>query len=207
MYAFGKEVSVLTTSVEWAENMTRNGLKVRHVSMPTQLLNSDYKSMIREYAFNYANIFELSSDDTEELIQFLLRWDILRVCCGMQMSAKWRRVLERGRELQNGSNELCRGNIDIGAQELSFLSLTLTSQIKARQGLKEIPKPSNVDDELDGTYCERYRSFVKTKRSGHNVRISQRRKEPDKKKEERSLIRFVCMICSKVLFSLESIKK
>ncbi|CAL6334109.1 unnamed protein product [Bathycoccus prasinos] len=141
----------------WAKSLSQQGLL-------------DSKLSFKKYVLKYANEFQLGPDDFQELYEYLLEWDILRVCCGMQMSKHWRKQLQMGTELKRGSTKVCRKNIDIGAVERSYLQLNLTSLLKSNLVVTDVLKPSNVDRDLDGTYCERYRSFVKTNPSaGFNV--------------------------------------
>lgn len=164
-------LNFVTTSLMWAKSLSRRGLLVRILSEPSELKDgeSNFELSFKKYVLKYANEFQLGPDDFQELYQYLLKWDILRVCCGMQMSKHWRKRLQMGTELEKGSTKVCRENIDIGAVERSFLQLNLTSLLKSNLVVTDVLRPSNVDGDLDGTYCERYRSFVKTYPSDFNV--------------------------------------
>ena len=164
-------INFVTTSKMWAKSLRRRGLSVRAVSDPSVLKRdaTNTELSFQKYVMKYAKVFQLSQDDFQELYGYLLKWDILRVCCGMQMSKHWRKQLERGTESERGSHEVCTKNIDIGAIERSYLQLNLTSSLKRNLVVADAVKPSNVDGDLDGTYCERYRSFVKTNPTGFNV--------------------------------------
>ena len=116
----------------------------------------------------YAEMFELDAIDTEELISYLEYWDVLRMCCGMQMSRGWRQELERGTEIQFSAHQVCKKHIDIGVKERDFIKLPLTIQIAKIKLLSVIARPSLQDGVLDGNYCERYRDFVKSGRSAFN---------------------------------------
>ena len=154
------------------------------LSEPGELVNSSYEILITSYVLKYKKLFELSISDTEELIQYLMLWDIWHVCCGMQMSAHWRQNLESGTESHASALQLCKEYADIGFIESTFIALIWTAQILEKKAVAEMARPSTVDENLDGSYCKSYREFVKTKRSGMNVKwiaASKKTKESQKK--------------------------
>jgi len=182
---------IATTSMEWAKILGGAGQNVSIISEPSELhTNSELGVGIRPYVRRYAEMFELDAIDTEELISYLEYWDVLRMCCGVQMSRRWRQELERGTEMQFSAHQVCKKHIDIGVKERDFIKLPLTIQIAKIKILSVIARPSLVDGVLDGNYCERYRAFVKSGRSAFNRGIPNNfltSFRPDKKNLEKNL--------------------
>jgi len=167
------DFTVATTSKVWQKYLGKSGVKVGVLSEPGELVNSSHEILIRSYVLKYSKLFELSISDTEELIQYLMHWDVLRVCCGVQMSARWRRNLESGTESRASANiKLCNKYADIGLIENTFIGLNLTAQIIEKEAVAIMARPSNKDEKLDGSYCKNYRDFVKKKHSGMNIKMT-----------------------------------
>lgn len=106
--------------------------------------------------------FGLSQIDKQQMVEYFERWEILRQCCGKQMSSKWRTDLYRlGKRKPRHS--LCSKN-DIDDIEQSFMSTDLYQLIDQYPNIRELNKPSLLDDELNGTYCSNYNHLVHTQK-------------------------------------------
>ena len=116
-------------------------------------------------ALEYQSIFGLTNKNMQDIIEFLKYWDVLRRCCGMQMSRHWRaHLMSRDKVLGGGVDSskvsFCQGH-NISSIENDFMATKLYQELKVRPKLRPMLSPSNVDDVLDGSYCSRYNDFVR----------------------------------------------
>jgi len=105
--------------------------------------------------YEYARIFQLNDAEAEMAFQFLKYWDILRICCGTQMSISWRLQLKK----DSGEVHLC-DLYNISKVEFAFMKTQLYHEMKENK-LEQMLKPSTADGELNGEYCEMYNDGVK----------------------------------------------
>ena len=114
--------------------------------------------LISDYIIGYG----LSHIEKQQMIEYFERWEILRQCCGKQMSSKWRSDLYRlGKRKPRHS--LCSKH-DIDDVEQSFMSTDLYQRIDQYPNIRELNKPSLLDDALNGTYCSNYNHLVHTQK-------------------------------------------
>ena len=116
-------------------------------------------------ALEYQSIFGLTNKNMQDIIDFLKYWDVLRRCCGMQMSRHWRaHLMSRDKVLggvvDSSKVSFCQGH-NISSIENDFMATKLYQELKVRPKLHPMLSPSNVDDVLDGSYCSRYNDFVR----------------------------------------------
>ncbi|KAL7530405.1 hypothetical protein ACHAWF_003363 [Thalassiosira exigua] len=110
---------------------------------------------------DYAHIFSLSSFQRNELLEYMRYWDILRICCGKQMSNKWR--MEQWPEWKIGKEFIDTHDprypacsmFNIDEVERLFLNTTLHKRIKGHSIAAGVRH-------LNGTYCSCYNKLVKT---------------------------------------------
>jgi len=106
--------------------------------------------------------FGLSQVEEQQMVEYFERWEILRQCCGKQMSIKWRSDLYRlGKRKPRHS--LCNKH-DIDDVEQSFMSTDLYQLIDQYPNIRELNKPSLLDYDLNGTYCSNYNHLVHTQK-------------------------------------------
>lgn len=109
----------------------------------------------------YERVFHLSSAESQMLYDWLEKWDVLRQCCGVQMSDAWRAHLnasapqyyprDPASERSRRAVAFCASQ-DITAVEKSLMSTTLYKLMHHRVAMLE--RPSEVDGPLTGSYCE-----------------------------------------------------
>ncbi|XP_060578126.1 uncharacterized protein LOC132735204 [Ruditapes philippinarum] len=111
--------------------------------------------------FDYQPFFRLSDTQMQHAVEYLRYWDIIRLCCGRQMSADWRRRLSPKisyiphHDPHSYSYPACE-MYNITEVEILLMKTFVYQKFANISSLHDIiGKPSNVDGELDGTYCER----------------------------------------------------
>ena len=123
----------------------------------------------------YQKYFSLSDTQKERALEYIRYWDILRVCCGKQMSADWRRQLAPSARYKthhdkNSSAYPACEMYNIGEVEKLLMNTYVYQHFAHIPSLQDIiGKPSNVDGKLDGTYCERCNKNVALKSLHFNV--------------------------------------
>ncbi|XP_060591151.1 uncharacterized protein LOC132746098 [Ruditapes philippinarum] len=111
--------------------------------------------------FDYQQFFRLSNTQMQHAVEYLRYWDIIRLCCGKQMSADWRRHLSPKISYQphhdpHGYAYPACEMYNITEVENLLIKTFVYQKFANISSLHDvIGKPSNVDGELDGTYCER----------------------------------------------------
>ncbi|XP_053397045.1 uncharacterized protein LOC123562512 [Mercenaria mercenaria] len=125
-------------------------------------------------AYEYQSIFRVSDKQMEKVTEYLRYWDILRVCCGKQMSADWRWHLLHTKhftphhELHSSSYPACE-MYNISAVEQLFIKTNIYQKYAHGPSLHDIiGKISNVDGDMDGHYCERCSKNISEKYLGFN---------------------------------------
>jgi hypothetical protein len=111
----------------------------------------------------YAEFFDLPSYYLPLLIEYFALWDKLRVCCGVQMSKNWRYELNPSTYDRKIEPHPYCGSVDIDSVEKTFTNTTFFKMIEADDLLRQINRPSDQDEDLDGSYCSRYNDLVRTK--------------------------------------------
>lgn len=121
------------------------------------------------FAARYADLFELSERQLYALLHYIRYWDILRQCCGTQMSEVWRTAL-----LKNDSRASPRGSphwpgpvkfprtsdspahpscemYELDAVEAALMQTDVYRRFGGRE--KRIRSVSDLDGDFSGTYC------------------------------------------------------
>lgn len=110
----------------------------------------------------YADFFSLSPNDLQVMSKYFKIWNVLRQCCGMQMSKSYRNDLlpsdKKNSEFR--PHPFC-GSIDTDVVEASFMNTELYRLISQYQLMRRMNRPSTVDGDLNGTYCSRYSAAVR----------------------------------------------
>ena len=164
--------AAFTTRADYAESLRKANHTVGLLLPVRDAARMGYHS-----ALAYQRALGLTDDETDVLLQFIRWWDVLRVCCGPQMSEDWREMLHRhpfaykfryGRD--DPGSPAC-GTYNISAVELAFLNNKLAKRMYAHSPRLN-PSPFSTfsahGDELDGTYCARYNEAVRTRGIGFN---------------------------------------
>ena len=116
--------------------------------------------MVQKYVAGYG----LSTKDEADLVEYFSNWEILRQCCGQQMSAKWRNEMmpAKFRRKDLPRHPTC-ATYDIDSIEQAFMKTDLYILLESYPNMHPINKPSLNDDNLNGTYCSQYNHLVRTK--------------------------------------------
>ncbi|KAL7475094.1 hypothetical protein ACHAW6_001026 [Cyclotella cf. meneghiniana] len=114
------------------------------------------------YVQPYADFFRLTPWHIKLMKDYFQDWDVLRQCCGMQMSRKFKNDLLPASLKMAGMKEhdIC-GEIDINKIEQHFMNTDLYRLLDGYKLVRRINRPSLVDGELDGTYCSRYTDVIR----------------------------------------------
>ena len=94
----------------------------------------------------YVNGYGLTKKDRTNLIDYFSSWEILRQCCGQQMSAKWRNDMmpEEFKTSKFKSHPTCAG-YDIDEIERAFMATELYSMINQYPSVQPLNKASLND--------------------------------------------------------------
>ena len=111
----------------------------------------------------YVAGYNLPEKHRRLLREYFVQWEILRQCCGKQMSIKWRNDMMpiQYKIDKFGSHPKC-ATIDIDIVERTFMNTQLYTLIDEYPSVRELNKPSMKDDALNGTYCSSYNHLVRT---------------------------------------------
>lgn len=161
---------VFTTAMNRAEaattkvNLKKQGLDVRYVQDMQTLKEEGIPRIAHDFVVGYG----LPKDDEERLIEFFSSWEVLRQCCGEQMSKYWRndltpeiyqRVTLSG--IVEKNHPFCADH-NIDEVEKAFMGTELYKWLGEHDNMRAFNKPSLRDKELNGTYCSSYNERVRT---------------------------------------------
>lgn len=112
-------------------------------------------------AYDYQSIFGISDKQMSDVVSYLRFWDILRRCCGKQMSSDWRNRLSpipnysKHYDSRDTLYPACE-MYNISEVETLFINTYIYKRYTPINSLRDtIGKPSTVDGTLNGHYCER----------------------------------------------------
>ena len=143
-----------------------------------------------EYAPGYgAHAFRLTAPQLYTLVDYIRHWDVLRQCCGAQMSKDWRATLQgHGARtpdplVHSSKYAACEAyNLDV------VEAMLVSTEVFRRFGAhgQWIKKLSTHDGDLNGTYC----SWANNEIARHNLQFndnpaSVRQRQIIKKSRER----------------------
>ena len=160
------EMAVVFTAAEdreeaavMRETLERDGHTVAFVQDMETLKEDGLTHLVDVYVAGYG----LSEKYRASLNDYFSKWEILRQCCGKQMSSKWRNDMmpEKYKLRSIKSHPTCAG-IDIDEIERAFMKTDLYSLIENHPSVQVLNKPSLKDDNLNGTYCSSYNYLVRT---------------------------------------------
>lgn len=108
-------------------------------------------------AYRYARMFDLDEQGTGALLSYIRYWEILRKCCGAQMSKDYRLRLQgqharKEKGLNDFGYDMCEA-YDIGAVEKLLVQTEVF--LKCGSRIEALRRASSKDLEFDGTYCAR----------------------------------------------------
>jgi len=141
------------------QTLENDGHIVAFVQDMETLKEGGVAGMVKEYVSGYG----LSPKDEANLNEYFGNWEILRQCCGQQMSARWRNDMmpEQWKISRFETHPTCAG-YDIDDIEQSFMKTELYNLIEKYPSVQPLNKPSLNDGNLNGTYCSSYNYLVRT---------------------------------------------
>ncbi|KAL9179327.1 hypothetical protein ACHAXT_008617 [Thalassiosira profunda] len=146
-------------AVEMRHQLEEEGHTVAFVQDMETVKAGGMKELVKSYVEGYG----LSETDEVNLNEYFQLWQVLRQCCGQQMSAKWRNDMmpEEFKISHFKSHPTC-ANYDIDEIEQSFMKTKLFSIVAEYPSIEQMNRPSINDGVLNGTYCSSYNYRVRT---------------------------------------------
>ncbi|KAL3788678.1 hypothetical protein HJC23_001877 [Cyclotella cryptica] len=146
-------------AAETRHRLLAEGYQLAFVQDMESLREWGVAGLVAEYVRGYG----LSSQDEQELIEYFSQWEILRQCCGQQMSSKWRNDMMPSQYKRKDlpPHPTC-ASYDIDQVENKLMQTKLYARIAQYPNMTPLNKPSLNDDALNGTYCSAYNHRVRT---------------------------------------------
>ncbi|XP_045202150.2 uncharacterized protein LOC123555619 [Mercenaria mercenaria] len=142
-------------------NYMRGKIKDKNTTIPF-IADIDLVSRRGHYIVHeYQRFFGISDEKMQHIVEYLRYWDVLRVCCGMQMSADWRNHLapkakyKQHHSYHSPTYPACE-MYNISQVEHLLVNTYVFKKLSHIGSLRDvIGKTSTVDGILNGSYCER----------------------------------------------------
>jgi hypothetical protein len=132
-----------------------------------------YTERLAKYGLNailkdYTDIFQLSPVESADFREYMTLWDVLRVCCGSQMSSHYRQRLHSNKpppatKYKRIASDFCEDH-NLGEIERKIISTVVFHRCEGHR----VKYLSSRDQILDGTYCERATRATKVLKLGFN---------------------------------------
>jgi hypothetical protein len=145
---------------------------------------ADYETVLRRGhapVWEYQPFFNVSVQDMTDVARYMEVWEVLRLCCGSQMSKSYRSKLTG----KSSAPHKC-DMYDISAVEEALLRTSIVRRFSAFPNLMQtLKKVSSEDSLLDGTYCERcdagegWGCKQKTKKNNNNWKRKNKHKKDE----------------------------
>jgi len=114
------------------------------------------------YLQSYADFFNLTSQHIKLMTEYFQDWDILRQCCGMQMSRTFKNdLLPASLKMADMKQHSFCGDLHINDLETHFMNTDLYQLLDGYKLVRRINRPSLADGDLNGTYCSRYNDAIR----------------------------------------------
>ena len=146
-------------AAEMKSSLERDGHTVAYVQDMETLKEGGIVELVDAYIVGYG----LPNKHRAILNEYFSFWEVLRQCCGQQMSMKWRNdMMPKQFKIEAIKSHPTCGSYDIDTIERSFMDTELYSLIEKYPSVQPLNKPSLKDDNLNGTYCSSYSYLVRT---------------------------------------------
>ena len=141
------------------EELESEGHSVAFVQDLETVKQDGVPGLVQAYVTGYGLSKKLQSN----LNEYFTNWELLRQCCGQQMSVRWRNDMmpEKFKIGKFGTHPTC-ATYDIDSIEQAFMNTELYSLIEKYPNIQPLNKPSLNDGNLNGTYCSSYNYLVRT---------------------------------------------
>ena len=141
------------------QQLSQEGYNIAFIQDMESLKSEGISGMVSQYVQGY----QLSPQDEQDLNEYFKYWEIIRQCCGQQMSKKWRNdMMPDEYKIKKLPHHPTCANYDIDEIERLLISSKLYAKIQQYPNLISLNKPSLNDDNLNGTYCSSYNHRVRT---------------------------------------------
>jgi len=122
----------------------------------------DLKDVGTKLTYDYQSVFNLSDQQIHDVYDYMSLWDVLRQCCGCQMSKHWRDVLLQKTNADDTSTGKMCASKDLDDVESRLMRTTVHGVLGSTDKL------SIVDLTLNGTYCSWFNRQVACKKLQFN---------------------------------------
>jgi hypothetical protein len=146
---------VVTTEDAGSKRNLKSEIKSKrpNIILPLSIDFSDVKALGASIVYKYKLLFGVSDDNINHFTGYIKLWQILRVCCGRQISGKWRAFLFKKTYALSSLSPCLMYNIS--EIEKRFKNSYMFKLFSDKPLIRSvITKPSLVDGTLNGTYCE-----------------------------------------------------
>jgi len=121
---------------------------------------------------DYKAIFDLSDEQTDNMIAYMRYWDVLRQCCGTQMSEDWRGILVGSHAIphhdpSDSAYPACQV-YDLDEVEQALINLPVYQEF-ALKGPFQLRTASNLDKDFSGSYCSWFQRQVRCQKLNFNA--------------------------------------
>lgn len=154
------------------QEILSNGFYLNDIKYVQQYQNLMIKKS--ELIYDYVKIFNMDTNTINDIYLYFKYWDILRECCGSQMSSNWRDKLQNSNKtigekqqlngwknkLENESEVFGCEKYDIDAITRIFLNTNIAKLMDLDDNLRKHLRPSDHDGPLTPTYCSDYNKEV-----------------------------------------------
>ena len=142
VFATGFDADWNTTVDERDAIESHLGWPVRLTQQPAELRRRGWE----HFATKYADAFRLTMPQRDALGEYTRHWEVLRRCCGTQMSSSWRAALQGAA----ADRHACAAH-DLDAVEAALMTTEVYRRFGARD--KHLRSLSLRDGDLNGSYC------------------------------------------------------
>jgi len=115
---------------------TRHSTAVQLEKWFSRAVTVDYQDAVtsgyRAQQKKYQQLFEMSEEESDVFYDWLSKWDILRRCCGRQMSKSWRSYLQKPSKSASGSTVTFCKSINVSQVERDLYSTALVQHMLSR---------------------------------------------------------------------------
>lgn len=136
---------------DWNTTVDQRDAIESHLGWPVHLTQQPAELRRRgweHFATKYADAFRLTMPQREALVEYTRHWEVLRRCCGTQMSSSWRAALQGA--AADGRAHACAAH-DLDAVEAALMTTEVYRRFGARD--KHLRSLSLRDGDLNGSYC------------------------------------------------------
>ncbi|XP_060597553.1 uncharacterized protein LOC132751420 [Ruditapes philippinarum] len=159
---------VVTTLDKTRQRNLQREIKSIHsnITSPLSIEFSVVKALGASIVYKYQSLFSVSDENIEHVLNYIKLWEMLRICCGQQMSGKWRAFLVRKTYALSSRSPCLMYNIS--EIEKRFINTHIYKLFSDKPLVRSVlTKPSIRDGRLNGKYCEMCNRNISLRRIKH----------------------------------------